>query len=230
MNAVENAPVERDDLARRHRADAELGELLLDLAAQVAVHRRARLDRQECAEIADRDAMQGLQAHGAGAQIVEGAPGRGLDERIGPCLEVEKGVERIVDQRVGETLELEDRAFGKIDVEQPQQRLMDMGEHVGGGDQLPAIAPAIVDGEEGLFFLDPGGERKKIGIAVALDAAAQPRQRHARLIAGHGRAPASFWPSSGRSLTCSSTFARDAGETERAGSSPTTHCGRSTSE
>src|SRR3546814_11813781 len=115
MDAVENAPVEGNDFACRHRADSELRELLLDLAPEVAVHRRARLDREEGSEIADGDAVKRLQAHRAGLEVVEGPPCRCLDKRIGARLQVEESIERTFDQRVREALKLEDRPFGEIE-------------------------------------------------------------------------------------------------------------------
>src|SRR3546814_10349846 len=66
-----------------------------------------------------------------GLEVVEGPPCRCLDKRIGARLQVEESIERTFDQRVREALKLEDRPFGEIDVEQAQQRLMDMREHIG---------------------------------------------------------------------------------------------------
>jgi hypothetical protein len=99
------------------------------------------------------------------------AAGRGLDQRIGPALQIEEGIEGGIDNRIGKAVKLGDRAFGEMDVEQACQRLMDMGEHIGGGHQLPAIAPAIVDAEEGLFAGIPGDQRQEVGEGVARDRA-----------------------------------------------------------
>src|SRR3546814_19470030 len=66
-------------------------------------------------------------------------------QRIWPGLEVEIGVERWRNQRVGEADKLDDAVLGKLDVEQAEQRLVNMREHIGGRGQLPSIAPAIID-------------------------------------------------------------------------------------
>src|SRR3546814_1616508 len=91
--------------------------------------------------------------------------------RSWPGLEVEIGVERWRNQRVGEADKLDDAVLGKLDVEQAEQRLVNMREHIGGRGQLPSIAPAIIDAEKGFLFLDPGDEREEIRIAVARNGA-----------------------------------------------------------
>src|SRR3546814_9599105 len=60
-----------------------------------------------------------------------------------------------------------------MNVEKAEQSTMNMGEHIGRRHQLPGIAPAIVDGEESAFLLDPGHEGQMIRIGIARDMAAQ---------------------------------------------------------
>src|SRR3546814_11521554 len=78
---------------------------------------------------------------------------RCLDQRIWQGLEVEIGVERWRNQRVGEADKLDDAVLGKLDVEQTEQRLVNMREHNGGRGQLPSIAPAIIDAEKGFLII-----------------------------------------------------------------------------
>src|SRR3546814_16417646 len=92
---------------------------------------------------------------------------------IWPGCEVRIGVGRWRKQRVGEADKLDDAVLGKLDVEQAEQRLVNMREHIGGRGQLPSIAPAIIDAEKGFLFLDPGDEREEIRIAVARNGAVQ---------------------------------------------------------
>src|SRR3546814_15154165 len=91
--------------------------------------------------------------------------------RSWPGLEVEIGVERWRNQRVGEADKLDDAVLRKLDVEQAEQRLVNMREHIGGRGQLPSIAPVIIDAEKGFLVLDPGAAREEIRIAVPRNAA-----------------------------------------------------------
>ncbi len=172
-HTVEDPPVETDKLRWRQTADAHLRQLFLDLPAQIGAQLHSRLHREEQAEVAHRDTVQGIEPAGSGAQIVCGPPRRGLHQRIGPDLEVEVSIERGIDQRICKGDELQHRAFGEVDIEQPKQRLLDMGEHVGGGNELPGLAPAIVDAQERLFLLDPGQHWQEVGIGIARHRRAQ---------------------------------------------------------
>src|SRR3546814_15370787 len=89
-------------------ANAELGKLLFDLAAQVAVHGGARFDSEEGPEITHRNAVERAKPVPAFVQISVRPARRCLDQRIWPGLEVEIGVERWRNQRVGEADKLDD--------------------------------------------------------------------------------------------------------------------------
>ena len=173
-DAVEDPAIEADQFVRRQPPDAHFRQLLLDLAAKIGTELHPRLDDEERPEIAYRNRMQRIESPGSATQIIGRAPGRGLDQRVRSHLEVEIGVERRIDQRIGEGDELEDRAFREMDVEKAQQRLLDMGEHIGGGHEFPGLAPAIVDAQEGFFFLDPGDHRQEVRIGIAGHGRAQP--------------------------------------------------------
>jgi hypothetical protein len=188
--AVEDAAIEADGLLRREAADAHLRKLLLDLTAQVLPKARAGLDREEEAEVAQGDVMHGPKACGAFAHIVCRAAGGGLDQRIGTGLEVQEGVESLIDDRVGKTMELGDRAFGEVDVEQTRERLMDMREHIGGGHQLPGIAPPIIDAEEGFFLLSHATSGRKSEKASR----ETERRRAAKVRPRPPHAAAASWP------------------------------------
>ena len=221
--AVENTAIEGDHLVRLDAADAQLGKLLFDLAAKIAVHGRARFDREKGPEIPHRNAVERGKAIPAFIEIGMRPARRCLDQRIGPGLEINIGIERRRDQRVGEADELHDAVLGKLDVEQAEQRLVDMREHIGGRGQLPSIAPAIIDAEKGFLFLDPGDERQEIRIAVACDRAVQDGEGKPAACSGSGRlhgcgsaragttGSASSVP--GTSRICSSTGTRAAVET-----------------
>ena len=66
-------------------------------------------------------------------------------------------------------------AVSPEDVAEALQRALDMGEHIGGGHQLPGVTPGVVDAQERFTILVPGNEREMIREAVAPDRAAQPR-------------------------------------------------------
>jgi hypothetical protein len=106
--------------------------------------------------------MKGWESFGSMAQILCRAPGRCLDEWIGPGFKIEIGIERLVDQRIGKAVELDHGAGAELDVEKAEQRLMHMGEEIGRRHQLPGLTPAIVDGEEGFLFLDPAHHGQKV--------------------------------------------------------------------
>src|SRR3546814_13622397 len=57
-DAVEDTAIEGDHFVRLDAANAELGKLLFDLAAQVAVHGGARFDSEEGPEITHRNAVE----------------------------------------------------------------------------------------------------------------------------------------------------------------------------
>ena len=172
--------------------------------------------------------MQRVQPLGTGAHIVGGALRRGLDQRIGPGLQIQESVKRVIDQRIGKAVELKNRAIGKMDVEQTQKRLMDMGKHIGRWHKFPGVAPAIIDAQERLFLRVPGDHRQEIGIGVARNravqrrdcqAAAMARAKRAQGFASTGKAgtsAASPWLArspDGRSRICSSMGTRAAGWT-----------------
>ena len=77
--------------------------MFLDLPTQILAQRPACLDRQQRAEIADRDAVQGLQAMTPFAEIRVGVTRGSLNERIVAGLQIEKRVEGVVDQRIRES-------------------------------------------------------------------------------------------------------------------------------
>src|SRR3546814_4829613 len=99
-------------------------------------------------EIADGDAVQRFQAMAPFAEIGVGIARLRLNERIISGLEIKERVERIVDQRIGKGMDLQDRPVREMDVQQPLQSPLDMGEHIGGRQQLPGMAPGIVDRSE----------------------------------------------------------------------------------
>jgi hypothetical protein len=73
-DVVEDAPIEAHQFFGRQTPDPHLGELLLDLTAQIRAEFHPRLDREEQAEIADGNAMERIEPVGAGAQIIGHAP------------------------------------------------------------------------------------------------------------------------------------------------------------
>src|SRR3546814_9384505 len=98
-----------------------------------------------------------------------------MNERIISGLEIKERVERIVDQRIGKGMDLQDRPVREMDVQQPLQSPLDMGEHIGGRQQLPGMAPGIVDAEERFGLLVPGNQRKIVGETIQANGAAQAR-------------------------------------------------------
>src|SRR3546814_1947764 len=72
-------------------------------------------------------------------------------------------------------MDLQDRPVREMDVQQPLQSPLDMGEHIGGRQQLPGMAPGIVDAEERFGLLVPGNQRKIVGETIPANGAAQPR-------------------------------------------------------
>src|SRR3546814_8578009 len=117
-DAVEDTAIEGDHFVRLDAANAELGKLLFDLAAQVAVHGGARFDSEEGPEITHRNAVERAKPVPAFVQISVRPARRCLDQRIWPGLEVEIGVERWRNQRVGAAAKLDDAVLGNLDVEQ----------------------------------------------------------------------------------------------------------------
>src|SRR3546814_8650445 len=72
-------------------------------------------------------------------------------------------------------MDLQDRPVREMDVQQPLQSPLDMGEHIGGRQQLPGMAPGIVDAEERFGLIVPGNQRKIVGETIPANGAAQPR-------------------------------------------------------
>src|SRR3546814_8000460 len=72
-------------------------------------------------------------------------------------------------------MDLQDRPVREMDVQQPLQSPLDMGEHIGGRQQLPGSAPGIVDARERFGLLVPGNQRKIVGETIPANGAAQPR-------------------------------------------------------
>ena len=179
MHAVEDPAVKGHQPLGRQPRDAQFGELFLDLASHIMAKRFAGLYRQEAAEIPDRDAVKRIETVAPRLQIIIGLLRRRLDKRIIARLEIEKGVEHIVDERVGECMKLHDRRWRKVNVEQSLQGAMDMGEHIGGRNKFPGVAPAIVDAEKGLLRLVPGHHGQEVGIGVPRDSATQLGKGHA---------------------------------------------------